>query len=148
MATTDKQQIEQSVQDTQLPTLSPPHETKTLVDTIIVKYVPNILDQNINPLIVEDLKKILDQSTLQEQLCNKLVLVSVDELQKVVVDITRDKVNIQEPPSIIPTTTSGQPQEQASKDTSPKVDSTVKAVMIEQQKQTVDEQEHTNDQIG
>ena len=60
MATTKEQQEEQSVQDTQMSTLSPPHDTSTPVETIIVKDVPNISPQNINSLIVEDLKKILD----------------------------------------------------------------------------------------
>ena len=48
---------------------------------------------NINPLIAEDLKTILDQNTLQAQLCNNLVLVSVEELQKEVADLTRAKVD-------------------------------------------------------
>ena len=42
------------------------------------------------------------------------------------VDITRDKVNPQEPPSDIPIGTSGQPMEQTIVDTSTKVDSTDK----------------------
>ena len=79
MATTEEQQIEQSVPDTQLAPLSPPHDTSTPVDTIIVKDVPDNSGQKINPLTIEDLKKILDQSTLQAQLCNNLVLVSVDD---------------------------------------------------------------------
>ena len=89
---------------------------------------------------------MLDQSTLQAHLRNNPILVSVDELQKFIVDITRDERNTQEPPFVIPTTTSGQPQEQASKDTSPKVDSIVKVVMIEQKTQTTKKQESINDQ--
>lgn len=58
-----------------------------------MKDVPNNFDQNINPLTIEDLKKILDQSTLQAKLWDNLVLVNVDELQKVVADTSRDKVN-------------------------------------------------------
>ena len=70
MAIVDEQQIEQSVQDTQLIALSPSHDTNTPVDTIIVKDVPNNLAQNINPLTIEDPNKILDQSTLQDKLCD------------------------------------------------------------------------------
>ena len=87
------QQREQSVLDTQLPPLSPPHDTFTPTDTITIKDVPDNSSQNIIPLTIEDLKKILDQTTLQAQLCNNPVLVSVDELQKVVANLTRDKVN-------------------------------------------------------
>ena len=120
-----------SVPDTQLPPLSPPHDTSTPANTIIVKDVPDNSSQNINSLTIEDLKKILYQSTLQAQLCNNPVLVNVDELQKVVADLTRDKVNTQEPPSIIPTAASGQPIVQTSIDTSTKVDSIIKVMMIE-----------------
>ena len=89
---------------------------------------------------------MLDQSTLQEQLCNNPVLVSVDELQKVVADITKDKVNTQEPPFVIPTATSGQPIVQTSIDTSTKVDTIVKIMMIEHKTQTVEEREPTKEQ--
>ena len=88
--------------DTQLPPLSPPHDTSTPTYTISVQTVPNNSSQNINLLTTEDLKKILDQTTLQAQLCNNPILVSVKELQKVVVYLIRDKVNPQEPPSVIP----------------------------------------------
>ena len=97
------------MQDPQLLPLSPPHDTNTPIENIIVKDVPDNSGQNINPLTVENLKKILDQSTLQTQLCNNPILVSVDELQKVVANIIRDKVNTQEPPSTIPLATSDQP---------------------------------------
>ena len=119
------------MKDTQLPPLSPPHDTSTPIDTIIVQDVPNNSGKNINPLNAKDLKKILDQTTLQAQLCNNPVLVSVEELQKVVADLTRDKVNPQEPPFDIPSATSGQPIEQTRIDTSTKVDSIVKVLMIE-----------------
>lgn len=79
MATAEEQQTDQSVQDTQLPPLRPPHDTNTPVVTIKVKDVPDNSNQNINPLIIEDLKKILDQSTLQAKLCDNPVLVNVDE---------------------------------------------------------------------
>ena len=39
MATVVEQQIEQSVQDTQLPTMSPPHDTNTPVKIVTVKDV-------------------------------------------------------------------------------------------------------------
>ena len=48
-----------------------------------------------------------------------------------VVDIKRDKVNTQEPPSSIPLDTSAQPLVKTSKDTSAKVDTTIKVVMVE-----------------
>ena len=99
MATTEQeQQQDQSVQDTQLPSPSPTHFIVIPVDTITIMGVTDKLCQNMNPLIVEDLTKILDQSTQQARLCTNLVLVSMDELQKVVADSSRDKVNPQEPP--------------------------------------------------
>ena len=113
---------------------------------VIVNDVRNNLAQDINPLTREDLKKKFDQSTHQAKLCDNLVLVSVDELQKVVADITRDKVNTQEPPSIIPIAITRQPQVQASIDTSTKVDTIVKVIMIEQQTKTVEET--TKEQVG
>ena len=73
--------------------MSPLHKSSIPVDTITIKDVPDISAQNINPLTAEDLKKILDLSTLQARLCENLVLVSVDEIQKEVGEITRDKVN-------------------------------------------------------
>ena len=113
MATVEQEkQQDQSVQDTQLPPPSPPHVTITPIDTITVKDVSDTFSQNINPLTTKDLKNILDQSTQQEKLCKNLVLVSVDELQKVVADTTRDKVNPQEKPSLISTATSAQIQMQ------------------------------------
>ena len=65
--------------------------------------------QNINPLTIEDFKKIFDQSTLQERLCEHLVLVSMDELKKEIANITREKKNTQEPPIAILIATSAQP---------------------------------------
>ena len=87
-------------QDTQMPPPSPPHATITPVETIIVKDVIDTSCQNINPLIVEDLSKILDQSIQQARLCTNLMLVNVDEIHKVVADPSRVKVEPQEPPSI------------------------------------------------
>ena len=145
MTIDEEQQLEQCVQDTQMPAMSPPHDTNRPKKTIIVKDFPNSSPYNINPLIGEDLKKILDRSTLQAILCENPVLASVDELQKEVADITRDKVNKQEPPSTILTTTSGQPPVHISVETTAKVDTIVKFVMIEQQTQTL---QPTNYQEG
>ena len=122
MATADKQQEEQSVEIPQVLAISPPHDTRTPIETIIVQDVSDDSPLNINPLTIDDLKKILDQSTLQARLCENLVLVSVEEFQKAIVDITRDKVNPQEPPFFIPLAVSAQPLVQKSIDTSTKVD--------------------------
>ena len=97
-----KQQLRQSAQDKQLANVSPQHITSENIETIIVKDVFDVIAQNINPLIEKDLKKILDQSTLQEKLCDNPILVSVDEIHKIVTDTTREEVNTQEPPTITP----------------------------------------------
>ena len=60
MAMVEQQQEEQSVQDTQMSSVSPSHNTSVTVETIIVNDVSNALAQNINPLTTDDLKKILD----------------------------------------------------------------------------------------
>ena len=73
-------------------------------------------------------------------------MVSEDELQKVVPDITRDKVNPQEPPFSTAIATCGQSQEQKLQDTSTKVDTIVKVVMIKQQTKIVEET--TKEQAG
>ena len=78
MATAEEQQQEQIVQDTQLPPPSPPHVAPTSIEKVIVKDVPDTSSQNINPLTVEDLRKILLQTTLQSQLCTNPVMVSVE----------------------------------------------------------------------
>ena len=62
---------------------------------------------------------------MQSKLCTNPILVSVEELQKVVAEITKEKVNTQESPSQTPTATSGQPQEQQAQDATAKVDSIV-----------------------
>ena len=95
------------------------------IETVTMKDVPDTSGQNINPLTIEDLKKILHQTTLQSQLCTNLVLVSVEELQKAVAEITKEKVNTQEPPSKTPTVTSGKPQEQQAQDATAKANSTM-----------------------
>ena len=51
---------ERSVQDTQLPPPSPPHSTITPIETIKIKDFIETSCQNINPLTIEDLSKILD----------------------------------------------------------------------------------------
>ena len=91
------------MQDTQLPPPSPPH-TITPVETIKIKDVVDTSCQNINPLTTEDLSKILDQSTQLAQLCSSPILVSVDELQKLVDKLKKVKVSPQEPPKITQTT--------------------------------------------
>ena len=66
------------MQDTQMLSVSPPHDTSATTEIITVKDVSDVSTQNINPLIVDDLKKILDQSTLQAQLCGNLILASIE----------------------------------------------------------------------
>ena len=58
-ATTDQQQEEKSLQDTQLPPPYPPHATPTPAVIVIVKDFLDTTGQNINPLTIEDLKQIL-----------------------------------------------------------------------------------------
>ena len=70
---------EHSVQDTQLSPPSLPH-TITPIETIKIKDVADTSCQNINPLTIEDLSKILDQSTQLAQLCSSPILVNVNEL--------------------------------------------------------------------
>ena len=106
-----------------MPPLSPPHVTPMPVDSMIVQDVLDTSGQNINPLTIEDLKKILHQTSLQAQLCTNLILVSLEELQKLVVEITKEKLNTQKPASHTQKATSVQSQEQATLDTIAKVDS-------------------------
>ena len=77
------------------------------------------------------MKKILDQSTLQVKLYDNLGLVIMDELQKLVSDTKSEKVNPQEPPSIIPPVTNVQPLVQIPEDTSNKVDIISKIDIVE-----------------
>ena len=70
------------MQDTQLPPPSPPHGIITLAKIIKIKDVIDTSCQNINPLTIDDLTKILDQSTQVARLCSSPILVSVDELEK------------------------------------------------------------------
>ena len=146
MAIVEEQQEEQSLQDTKIPSMSPQHDTNAPTKTITVKDVPNSSTQNINPLTIEDLKKILDQSTLQATLCENLVLVSIDELQKVVANITRDKLNTKEPHSTIPLATSDQPLIKTLVDTSKKVDTTIRIGIVEQMQ--IEEKKTIEEQIG
>lgn len=78
----DEKQIEKSVSDTQVLSASPQQETSAIIDIVKLKDVFETIAQNINPLIEDDLKKILVKSTNQEKLCENLVLVSVDEIEK------------------------------------------------------------------
>lgn len=141
-ATAEQQQDEQSVQNTQVLSISPPHDILKSIETIIVKDVPDSSSQIINPLTTNDLKMILDQPTLQAKLCENPVLVSVDEFQKVVVDITGEKVNPKEPPSTIPLVTQVQLLIQKKVDTSTKVDTSDKIITIEKK------QAEEKDKIG
>ena len=95
---------EQSVQDTQLPPPRPPHSPITPVEKIKIKDVVDTSCQNINPLTIEDLTKILDQATKHAQLCENPILVSVEELQKLVEKIKEGEVKPQEPPQVTHTT--------------------------------------------
>ena len=65
-----------------MPNVSSPQIISENTKIVTIKDVSNLTAQKINPLTEEDLKKILDQSTLQAKLCDNLVLVSVDEIQK------------------------------------------------------------------
>ena len=75
-----------------MPSASPPQVISVSTKTIIVKDVSDPIAQNNNPLTEEDLKKILDQSTLQAKLFFNLVLVSVNEIKKLVTITTREEV--------------------------------------------------------
>ena len=57
-------QQDQSVQDTQLPPPSHPQFVATPIEIVKIKDVADNSSQNINPLIAEDLTKILDQTAL------------------------------------------------------------------------------------
>ena len=100
-----------------MPPPSPPHIATPPTKSVIVSS-----GQNINPLTIEDLKKILHQTTLQSEMCTSPILVSVEELQRVVAKITKEKVNPQEPPSQILAAISAQPTKKVDKDTTTKVD--------------------------
>ena len=56
-------------------------------------------------------------------------VVGIDELQKLVIDIEREKVNPQEPPSIIPQVTTIQPLVKEPKATLDKVDRVEKSTV-------------------
>ena len=112
------------MQDTQMPPPSPPHVTTTHEDSVTVQDVPDTSSHNINPLTIEDLKQILHQTSLQEQLCVNPILVSVEELKKAIANITKEKLNLEEPPSHTQISTSQKSQEQAVSDIIAKFDST------------------------
>ena len=75
-----EQKQEHSVEDTQFLDIISQQIRSVNIETITIKDVFDLISQNINPLIEEDLKKILDQSTLQAKLYDNPVLVSVDEI--------------------------------------------------------------------
>lgn len=52
------------MQDRQLLSVSPQHDTSETTKTMKVKDVSDVIAQNINPFIEEDLKMILYQTTL------------------------------------------------------------------------------------
>ena len=90
--------------ETQLPPPSPPHSTITPAEIIKIKDVVDTSSQNINPLTIEDLTKILDQEIHQAQLCTSPILVSVGELQNSIDKLKEVKVPPQEPPKTTQTT--------------------------------------------
>ena len=63
---------------------SPPYTSPT--EEVIVKDVTETVPQNINPLTIEDLKKILDQSIDKATFCKNIILVSEEEYQKALFD--------------------------------------------------------------
>ena len=96
-ASVEQHQQDQSVQDTEMPPPSPPHVTPTPADTMVVQDVPphvtptpadtmvvqdvpDTSGKNVNLFTIEDLKKMLHQTSLQAQLCTNPILVSVEEL--------------------------------------------------------------------
>ena len=97
-------QQDQSVQDTQLPPPSPPQSIATPAEVVKIKDLDDTSSRDINPLTVEDLTKILDQTTHQAQLYTNPILVSVQELQKSVEKIKKGEVKPQEPPQVTYTT--------------------------------------------
>lgn len=105
----EEQKPQQSVQDTQMSSASPPQLISVSIETVTVKDVSDLTTQNINPLIEEDLKKILDQSTLQTKLCDNPVLISVDEIKKSESMTAGEEVKTQETITITPQVTSVQP---------------------------------------
>lgn len=114
-----------------MPSVSPQHVTIESTKTITIKDFFDVTTQNINALIEEDLKKILDQSTLLTKHCDNPVLVSVEELQNRVTDTTRVEVNPQEPPSIIPRVSHVQPLVKVLEATLDKVDTIAKVDIVE-----------------
>ena len=146
MATIEELQEENGVQDTQMPSMSPPHDTNEPTKIIIVKDVFYSSAQNIDPLTREHQNQILDQSIVDARSGKNIILVSIDELHKVVADITRDKVNTQEQPFSIASTSSGQPLIQILLDSSKKVNRTIKVDLVKQRYTTIEEKEKTKDQ--
>ena len=132
---------EQNVQDTQFLSVSPPHVTTETTKIVTIKDISNLSTNNIDPITKDNLKKILEQSTLQAKLCDNPILISVDELQNSMTDVARKKVNPQEPPPIIPLVINVQNLIQIPKDTSTKVDTIAKIDTDE--KKTIEEQAPT-----
>lgn len=76
---------EQNIPNVHMLSVSPPHVDKVdqQVEIVKTKDVSENSTQNINPLIEEDMKQIFIDTTTKEKLCSHLVLVSVDEIEKV-----------------------------------------------------------------
>ena len=85
-------QEDQSVQDTQPTPPSPPQFITTPAKVVKIKDVVDTTSQDINSLTIEDLTNILNQSTHQAQLCTNPILVSVEELKKLVEKIKKGEV--------------------------------------------------------
>ena len=63
---------------------SPPHVDQEIQwDTININDVFNNIVENINPLIEDDLKRILQDSNLAAKLCTNPILINTDEINKV-----------------------------------------------------------------
>ena len=75
-------------------------------------------------------------------------MVNVEELQKVVTKVIRDKESPQEPPSTIPLVTQVQPLIQITIDTSTKVDTFVKIDIVEHRQTVEEEKGTTTEKIG
>ena len=71
---------------------------------------------------------------MHSQLCLNPAMVSVEELQKVVAEIKKEKVNTQELPSQTPTYNNGQPTEEKTQDVIAMLDSSVIVTTIAKEK--------------
>lgn len=88
---------------------SPQHELNIDIDTVMVKDISNTITQDVNPLIEEDLKKILIESTTQEKLCENPILVSVEEIENTNKEFVGEEIKTQETSTTPPQSTMIQP---------------------------------------